>query len=324
MFPQLQDHDLVLCPDFSASELALSIQRTLESPVTEDPAAVSQLGNNSSSESEEETPRPRVTRKKHLRRTRRQANRSKAAESSECSSFSDDEDYTVDKNGFLPHKKSTRRTLNLRESFPAKRSSSTKESVGGRKGRCMNCSSCLTPDCRKCKYCTDMKKYGGPGVKKQSCELRPKCVANDSEAGKKKKKVRKDEARSSTDLDEVESIDVEAVDEIRSGDTIGTGGSPVSPASSVLSPLSSPVKLSNEDQIDSAKHTPLKCTHCEFIAKTESGLKKHSVRYHRSLQSRSDQATSSPKRKIVLDTWQLNCPGEDINNCQKKPKPNSS
>lgn len=42
--------------------------------------------------------------------------------------------------------------------------------------RCFNCDSCNLPDCRKCVFCRDMKKYGGKGVKKQSCMMRPKCL----------------------------------------------------------------------------------------------------------------------------------------------------
>ena len=38
------------------------------------------------------------------------------------------------------------------------------------------CEACQRPDCRKCLFCVDMKKYGGAGVKKQSCIERPDCV----------------------------------------------------------------------------------------------------------------------------------------------------
>ena len=47
--------------------------------------------------------------------------------------------------------------------------------------RCKKCEACLTPDCRSCKFCYDMKKYGGPGIKKQTCLLRPKCRRNNQE-----------------------------------------------------------------------------------------------------------------------------------------------
>ncbi|OWZ20352.1 hypothetical protein PHMEG_0005247 [Phytophthora megakarya] len=42
-------------------------------------------------------------------------------------------------------------------------------------GRCGNCTGCLTEDCMKCGHCQDMKKYGGPGLRKQSCKNR-KCL----------------------------------------------------------------------------------------------------------------------------------------------------
>ncbi|EQC33019.1 hypothetical protein SDRG_09539 [Saprolegnia diclina VS20] len=41
--------------------------------------------------------------------------------------------------------------------------------------RCGVCVGCLSPDCMKCRHCQDMKKYGGPGLRKQSCKSR-KCV----------------------------------------------------------------------------------------------------------------------------------------------------
>ncbi|DBA02960.1 TPA: hypothetical protein N0F65_005987 [Lagenidium giganteum] len=42
--------------------------------------------------------------------------------------------------------------------------------------RCGKCVGCQAPDCMKCRHCLDMKKYGGPGLRKQSCKSR-KCVA---------------------------------------------------------------------------------------------------------------------------------------------------
>ncbi|POM72636.1 Hypothetical protein PHPALM_10613, partial [Phytophthora palmivora] len=42
-------------------------------------------------------------------------------------------------------------------------------------GRCGKCTGCLTEDCMKCGHCQDMKKYGGPGLRKQSCKNR-KCL----------------------------------------------------------------------------------------------------------------------------------------------------
>ena len=39
---------------------------------------------------------------------------------------------------------------------------------------CGSCKPCTAPDCQKCIFCLDMKKYGGPGTKKQRC-LKRRC-----------------------------------------------------------------------------------------------------------------------------------------------------
>ena len=44
-----------------------------------------------------------------------------------------------------------------------------------RKVKCNECEGCLTPECRECHYCLNMKKYGGPGTKKRPC-VRRKCL----------------------------------------------------------------------------------------------------------------------------------------------------
>ena len=54
--------------------------------------------------------------------------------------------------------------------------STAKKSTTKPPRRCGNCKACTTPDCRKCVYCLDMKKYGGPGTKKQRCMKRPTCL----------------------------------------------------------------------------------------------------------------------------------------------------
>ncbi|GLE07149.1 hypothetical protein PINS_up017124, partial [Pythium insidiosum] len=41
--------------------------------------------------------------------------------------------------------------------------------------RCGKCAGCTASDCLRCRHCLDMKKYGGPGLRKQSCQAR-KCV----------------------------------------------------------------------------------------------------------------------------------------------------
>lgn len=42
--------------------------------------------------------------------------------------------------------------------------------------RCGKCDGCTATDCMNCRHCRDMKKYGGPGLRKQSCKNR-KCIA---------------------------------------------------------------------------------------------------------------------------------------------------
>ncbi|XP_042220286.1 uncharacterized protein LOC121865035 isoform X3 [Homarus americanus] len=44
-----------------------------------------------------------------------------------------------------------------------------------RRVRCKFCESCLREDCKKCVYCLDMVKYGGPGTMKQTCKMK-KCT----------------------------------------------------------------------------------------------------------------------------------------------------
>lgn len=41
--------------------------------------------------------------------------------------------------------------------------------------RCGECEGCIRDDCGKCISCNDKPKFGGPGVRKQGCELR-RCV----------------------------------------------------------------------------------------------------------------------------------------------------
>jgi hypothetical protein len=44
-----------------------------------------------------------------------------------------------------------------------------------RRHRCNECVACLRRDCGACDFCLDMKKFGGPGIKKQACKNR-KCT----------------------------------------------------------------------------------------------------------------------------------------------------
>ncbi|KAG1693146.1 hypothetical protein DVH05_023926 [Phytophthora capsici] len=54
--------------------------------------------------------------------------------------------------------------------------SSRSSSAKSRVVRCGECDGCNAPDCMKCPHCLDMKKYGGPGLRKQTCKNR-KCNA---------------------------------------------------------------------------------------------------------------------------------------------------
>ncbi len=44
-----------------------------------------------------------------------------------------------------------------------------------RRIRCRECEPCTRDDCGECKYCKDMKKFGGQGVSKQCC-LSKQCI----------------------------------------------------------------------------------------------------------------------------------------------------
>ena len=48
-----------------------------------------------------------------------------------------------------------------------------------RKIRCGSCAGCLAQDCRKCRFCIDMKKYGGQRRLKEAC-LDRKCKNGDT------------------------------------------------------------------------------------------------------------------------------------------------
>ena len=49
-----------------------------------------------------------------------------------------------------------------------------------RKKRCGQCHGCTLPDCAKCSYCKDMRKFGGPGRKKKGC-IQRKCTFYENE-----------------------------------------------------------------------------------------------------------------------------------------------
>ena len=213
----------------------------------------------------------------------------------------------------------------------------------------MSCPACLQPDCRACKYCSDMKKYGGPGVKKQSCEHRPKCHAKAGKGGTEMLSISRSDTdtKCSSDLDDVESLD-DPTDENVYFDRkrqntpacqkYSTKSSRSFDIDRKKSYDSSCAKLSqsSEDESQSAKNSDesLKCNHCEFIGKTETGLKKHKIRYHRSCQVSRDESdlddtydstkcNESGKRKVI-DSWHVkNMPSEGSNgNSLKRLKTN--
>jgi len=43
--------------------------------------------------------------------------------------------------------------------------------------KCGKCPDCMQPDCGKCKYCKDKKKFGGQNKLKQSCIHRGMCAS---------------------------------------------------------------------------------------------------------------------------------------------------
>ena len=46
---------------------------------------------------------------------------------------------------------------------------------GARRHPCRECSNCLRPDCGRCVFCRDKKKFGGRNIKKQRCEYKESC-----------------------------------------------------------------------------------------------------------------------------------------------------
>ncbi|CAI5728803.1 unnamed protein product [Peronospora destructor] len=100
-------------------------------------------------------------------------------------------------------------------------------------GRCGKCAGCLAEDCMKCGHCQDMKKYGGPGLRKQSCKHR-KCL-NPKMWGlasrKRKRKTKRVGGISSVKVSELDGegfvaySSVESDGESVSTATYGNGGS---------------------------------------------------------------------------------------------------
>ena len=71
--------------------------------------------------------------------------------------------------------------------------------MGRRRKGCGDCTGCQeVHDCGQCRFCKDKGKFGGPNRLKQVC-LNKKCVAmdGDTEEGRRKKKVIKNELKNS-------------------------------------------------------------------------------------------------------------------------------
>lgn len=62
------------------------------------------------------------------------------------------------------HSQKTRKTAAER-----KQPSVKEQAEGAKRRRCLVCVPCLASDCKKCKYCLDMPKYGGKGTVSRVC-----------------------------------------------------------------------------------------------------------------------------------------------------------
>ncbi|GMF12605.1 unnamed protein product [Phytophthora lilii] len=93
-------------------------------------------------------------------------------------------------------------------------------------GRCGKCSGCLAEDCMKCGHCQDMKKYGGPGLRKQSCKnrkcLNPKIWGYASRKRKRSKTKRTDvnSVKGSSEIDDDASVPYSSVES--DGESVST------------------------------------------------------------------------------------------------------
>ena len=81
---------------------------------------------------------------------------------------------------------------------------SFRSTVGAKVRSCGNCPACLAADCGDCKYCFDMRKFGGKGTLRQRCKMRrctnkivPKDWTN-NDSSRRKKSTRKKSSPSET------------------------------------------------------------------------------------------------------------------------------
>ena len=64
------------------------------------------------------------------------------------------------------------------EYLPDKRDDEEEDSpsqCGARRHPCKECENCLKPDCKRCVFCRDKRKFGGKNIKKQRCLHKEKC-----------------------------------------------------------------------------------------------------------------------------------------------------
>ena len=331
LFPTLKDEDLVICPDWASTDLSGTVKNILgdiEDTVKEEPSSEQEDFQSFVHKHNDNNPGDNLCTKQNISSERRTRSRV---------SYKVFDEEEANKNSSM--------NINKKSAFYPGLGSG-----GSRKARCMSCPACLQPDCRACKYCVDMKKYGGPGVKKQSCEHRPKCHAK--EKGKEMiSSSRSDtDTKCSSDLDDVESLDDPTDENVyfdrkrhdntqacqKYSTTKSSRSFDMDRKNSYDSASCAKLSQSSEDESLSAKtlDESLKCSHCEFIGKTETGLKKHKIRYHRSCQGskeESDPATTqnsvkvkeSGKRKVI-DAWHVkNIPSDGNNgNSLKRLKTN--
>ena len=331
LFPTLKDEDLVICPDWASTDLSGTVKNILgdiEDTVKEEPSSEQEDFQSFVHKHNDNNPGDNLCTKQNISSERRTRSRV---------SYKVFDEEEANKNSSM--------NINKKSAFYPGLGSG-----GSRKARCMSCPACLQPDCRACKYCVDMKKYGDPGVKKQSCEHRPKCHAK--EKGKEMiSSSRSDtDTKCSSDLDDVESLDDPTDENVyfdrkrhdntqacqKYSTTKSSRSFDMDRKNSYDSASCAKLSQSSEDESLSAKtlDESLKCSHCEFIGKTETGLKKHKIRYHRSCQGskeESDPATTqnsvkvkeSGKRKVI-DAWHVkNIPSDGNNgNSLKRLKTN--
>ena len=248
VYPVIRDHDTILLPGVSVSQLSDHITRVLKTRLDE-------------VHEDETLEENEIIEKKTV-------NNNEVIYSQKIEETQDEPVM----NNIHPKKKLSSRT---RKNISTPNRSHPEAERRSRNPRCMKCSACKLPDCRKCRFCLDMKKYGGPGVKKQSCELRLKCSGKKIASKTKTSNKRKRHDSSDLDNDDEADKDKEEEEDIQPPETLASDS--------------------------------LKCQHCAFVGKSEHGVKKHTVRYHRTCPT-DDQDTpqdNSTHQRKYSEQWYL-------------------